>query len=587
MISDADACCDVGTERSRAAQSCPPPTQEEPMTTRRSTIAIATALALAMTPLAVAQHGLDQDRGADAAPPMYAGLGEHGMRITTSSEDAQRYFDQGLALVYGFDHFEAARSFREAIRLDPGCAMCHWGLALALGPHINAGMPPDAVAPAFEAITAAHDLAASATERERAYVAALATRYASDPAADRGALDRAYADAMRELTHSYPDDLDAATLFAEALMNLMPWAYWSEDGSPQTATVELLEVLEGVLARDPYHPGANQHYIHAVEASDQPGRAEGAADRLVELGVQVGHMLHMPSHIYARVGRWHDASIANEIAVEADRAYLAAVAAEGLVPVLYHPHNLHFLAWTAGMEGRSAVALRAGQELVEATPVDLAHDLLFLNSFLTMPVQTMVRFGAWSDILDGGPRAGAHPFEVATWHFARGRALVAVGDLDGARAEAQSLASSVQGPEAEAMEQPQAFFPGASMLRIAQDVLDGHIAAAGGDVDAAVAALERAVEGHDALPYFEPPHWFVSPRIDLGWILLRAGRASDAEAVFRADLDVYAENGWALAGLAESLTAQGAEAEAAEVEARLEAAWRLADVPATIAARAE
>jgi hypothetical protein len=316
---------------------------------------------------------------------------------------------------------------------------------------------------------------------------------------------------MRELTLSYPDDLDAATLFAEALMTLMPWAYWSEDGSPRTATVELLEVLEGVLARDPHHPGANHHSIHAVEASDQPERAEGAADRLVELGVQVGHMLHMPSHIYARVGRWHDASTANEIAVEADRAYLAAVAAEGLVPVLYHPHNLHFLAWTGGMEGRSAVALRASQELVEATPVELAHDLLFLNAFLTMPVQTMVRFGAWSDILDGGPRAGAHLFEVATWHFARGRALVAVGDLDGARAEAQALASVVQGPEAEAMEQPQAFFPGASMLRIAQDVLDGHIAAAGGDVDADVAALERAVERHDALPYFEPPHWFVSP----------------------------------------------------------------------------
>jgi tetratricopeptide (TPR) repeat protein len=353
------------------------------MTSRPTAILLAALLAIGM---AVAQHGHDPDAvDSGAAPPLYAGLGDHQMDITVSDE-ARPYFDQGLAFVYGFDHAEAVHAFREATRLDPACAMCQWGLALALGPHINAAMPPEAVAPAYAAIARAQELAETATERERAYIAALSTRYASEPTDDRSALDRAYADAMRDLSAAYPDDLDAATLFAEALMNLMPWDYWTADGAPRPLTVEVLEALERVIEQDPFHPGANHHYIHAAEASDRPERAEGSADRLVELDVQIGHMLHMPSHIYARIGRWHDASSANERAVVADRAHLAAVEAEGLVPVLYHPHNLHFLAWTAGMEGRSEVALRAAHETVEAAFADLAHDLLFLNAFLTMPV---------------------------------------------------------------------------------------------------------------------------------------------------------------------------------------------------------
>ena len=548
------------------------------MTARFATILFAVALSVGV---AHAQHAHDRERtAADAAPPLYAGLGDHHMPITVSAE-ARPYFDQGLMFVYGFDHSEAARAFGEAIRLDPDCAMCHWGLALALGPHINAPMAAEAVEVAYDAINSALALAGHVTDRERAYIESLATRYTSDASADRSALDRAYADAMRELSNDFPDDVDAATLFAEALMILMPWDYWASDGTPRPATVLLLTVLEGVMERDPYHPGANHHYIHAVEASDRPERAEAAADRLVALDIQIGHMLHMPSHIYARVGRWHDATTANERAVEADRAHFAAVEAEGLVPMLYHPHNLHFLAWTAGMEGRREVALQAAAETAEAAFAELAHDFLFLNAFLTMSVQTMVRFEAWPEILTGGPREGAHAFETAIWHYATGRALVEVGELDDARAEARSLAAVVEAPEASDMEQPEAFFPGLSMLEIAQDVLDAHLTRAEGDVDAALAALERAVARHDALPYFEPPHWFVSPRLDLGWMLLEVGRASDAEAVFRYDLDVYAENGWALYGLAESLLAQGADAEAAEVQARFEEAWRHADVAAT------
>ena len=527
-----------------------------------------------------AQHAHDQEsHETESAPPLLDGLGDHQMPITASAE-ARPYFDQGLMLVYGFDHHEAASAFQEAIRLDPECAMCHWGLALALGPHINAPMAAEVVDVAHGAIDSALTLAGNVTDRERAYIEALSTRYTSDPTADRSTLDRAYADAMRELSAAFPDDLDAATLFAEALMILMPWDYWASDGTPRPATVELLAVLEGVMERDPYHPGANHHYIHAVEASDRPERAEAAADRLVELDIQIGHMVHMPSHIYARVGRWHDATTANERAVDVDRAHFAAVEAEGLVPALYHPHNLHFLAWTAGMEGRSDLALQAAAETAEAAFAELAHDVLLFNSFLTMPVQTLVRFEAWPEILAGGPREGAHAFETAVWHYATGRALVAVGELDAARTEARSLAAVVEAPDATDMEQPEAFFPGLTMLQIAQDVLDAHLARAEGDVDTALASLESAVTSHDALPYFEPPHWFVSPRIDLGWMLLEAGRASDAEGVFRDDLEVYAENGWALYGLAEALLAQGADAEAAEVQARFEEAWRHADVAA-------
>lgn len=548
------------------------------MTSRSISILLAL---LATIGLAFAQHGQDQPEVRTGSPPLFEGLGDHRMDAAVADE-ARPYFDQGLAFVYGFDHSEAARAFREAIRLDPDCAMCYWGLALALGPHINAPMTPEAVEPAYAAIQRATVLAEGASERERAFIAALAARYAPEPLDDRGALDRAYADAMRELSATYPHDADAATLFAEALMNLVPWDYWTADGEPRRETVEVLAALERAIDIDPQHPGANHHYVHAMEASERPGRAEGAADRLVELDVQIGHMLHMPAHIYARIGRWHDASSANERAVVADRAHRSAVGAEGLVPVLYHPHNLHFLAWTAGMEGRSDLALRAAHETVEAAMDELAHDLLFINAFLTMPVQTMIRFEAWSDILAGGPREGAHPFEIATWHYARGRAAVATGDLAAARVEADALATIADDPGADAMEQPQAFFPGRTMLRIAQDVLAGHLARAEGDLGSAIVTLERAVERHETLPYFEPPHWFVSPRLDLGWMLLEAGRPADAEAAFRTDLEVYAESGWALHGLATSLRARGAHEEADLVQARFEEAWRHADVGAEL-----
>jgi tetratricopeptide (TPR) repeat protein len=541
---------------------------------------LATLVAAFAGVTAVAQEG-GHDHApsvSDAAVPLFDGLGDHHFPITTASEEAQAYFDQGLTFVYGFDHFEARRSFEHAARLDPACAMCHWGVALALGPHINAPMPPEAAPEAYAAVRRARELSPDVTARERAYIDALAQRYEAEGREDRSELDAAYADAMRELWAADPDDLDAATLYAEALMNLVPWNYWDAYGEPRAETVEIVATLEHVLERDPYHPGANHHYIHAVEASPHPERAEGAADRLVELDIQIGHMIHMPAHIYARIGRWHDASAANERAIAADRAYLGAYEAEGMVPLLYHPHNVHFLSWTAGVEGRRDLALHAAHDVVEATLADLADDLLFLNWFLATPTFTLVRFQMWDEILAEDPGAARHPFGAAVSHYARGRAHAAGGSLDEARAESEALAAIAASDDAAAMEQPEAFFPGGTMIAIMDEVLRSDLAALSGDDDEAIALLESAVGRQDALPYMEPPYWFASARIDLGNALVRAGRYGDAEAVFRDDLVAYPDNGWALFGLAEAQGAQDDAEGAAETRARFEEAWRHADV---------
>jgi hypothetical protein len=508
----------------------------------------------------------------DAAVPLFEGLGSHRLEISTDSPEAQAYFDQGLIFAYGFNHFEAVRSFEEAARHDPACAMCHWGIALALGPHINAPMDPEAAAPTHAAVTRARELAESATPREQAYIAALAERYAPDPPEDRSALDRAYAEAMGRLAEDHPGDLDALTLHAEALMNLVPWDYWAEDGSPRRETERLVAALERVLARNPEHPGAAHLYIHAMENSPTPEAAEAAADTLRDLDIQIGHMIHMPSHIYARIGRWHDASLANEAAVAADETYLSAYEVEGLVPVLYHPHNYHFLAWTASIEGRHERARSAAEALLEAAPVGLAADVPFLQSFLVAPVLVEVRFAEWDAVLATNPPADL-PYVGHLHGFARGMANAARGDLDAAREDAEALAAFAASDEAAAMEMPEAFFPAQTILRIADATLAGEIALAEGDASGAIDRFRQAVDLQDALPYMEPPYWFNSARLDLGRAHLAAGQPAEAAAVFEADMIEYAENGWALHGLQASLSAQG-EIQAAEAAAlRFRAAW--------------
>jgi tetratricopeptide (TPR) repeat protein len=515
----------------------------------------------------------------DADVPLFDGLGDHRFEITTDSPEAQAYFDQGLIFAYGFNHFEAVRSFEEAVRHDPDCAMCHWGIALALGPHINAPMDQAAAEPAHAAISRARELSGSATDREQAYIAALAERYAAEPPEDRGDLDRTYAEAMGRVAEDHPSDLDAWTLYAEALMNLVPWDYWAEDGSPRPETERLVAALERVLARDPRHAGAAHLYIHAMENSPTPEAAEAAADTLRDLDIQIGHMIHMPSHIYARIGRWNDASAANKAAVAADETYLAAYDVEGLVPVLYHPHNYHFLAWTASVEGRHDRARSAAEALLAAAPVDLAADVPFLQNFLVAPVLVEVRFADWDAVLGSDPPADL-PFVAHLHGFARGMAHAARGDIEAAREEADALSDFAMSDAAAEMEMPEAFFPAHTILRIADATLAGEIALAEGDPQAAVDRFREAVALQDALPYMEPPYWFNSARLDLGRAHLAADQPAEAAAVFEADMSEYPENGWALHGLKTSLSAQGKQGATEAAAARFRAAWRddLADL---------
>ncbi|MCC5968877.1 MAG: hypothetical protein JJU15_02915 [Pararhodobacter sp.] len=557
-------------------------THRHPKTLARLSASVAvTALLFASGAMAHDTHDHDHGNGhahaldipADAAVPLFEGLGDHRFEISTGSPEAQAYFDQGLMFTYGFNHFEAVRSFEEAARHDPGCAMCHWGIALALGPHINAPMDPSAAAPAHAAITRAQELADTATEREQAYISALTERYAANAPEDRSDLDRSYAEAMGAVAEDHPSDPDAWTLYAEALMNLVPWNYWDADGYPRTETERLVAALERVLARNPDHAGAAHLYIHTMENSPTPEAAEAAADTLRDLDIQIGHMIHMPSHIYARIGRWNDASSANEAAVAADATYLSAYEVEGLVPVLYHPHNYHFLAWTASVEGRHELARSAAESLLEAAPAGLAADVPFLQNFLVAPVLVEVRFADWDAVL-----ASDAPTElpyVAHLHgFARGMAHAARGDLNAAEDKAEALAAFAASDAAAAMEMPEAFFPAHTILRIADATLAGEIALVGGDPSAAVAHFQHAVELQDALPYMEPPYWFNSARLNLGRAHLAAGEPEKAAEVFEADMLEYPENGWALHGLHASLSAQGENDAAEGVAARARAAWQ-------------
>lgn len=555
-------------------------TDQKTLTCLFASVAVTTLAVAGLTGSATTVSAHDQGNGhvhaleipEDAEVPLFEGLGDHRFDITTESPEAQAYFDQGLIFAYGFNHFEAVRSFEEAVRHDPYCAMCHWGIALALGPHINAPMDPAAVEPAHAAVTRAQELAETATGREQAYIAALAERYAANPPGNRSALDRAYAEAMGHLAEDHPSDLDAWTLYAEALMNLVPWNYWTEDGSPRPETERLVTALERVLARNPDHAGAAHLYIHAMENSVTPEAAEAAADTLRDLDIQIGHMIHMPSHIYARIGRWHDASVANEAAVAADANYLSAYEVEGLVPVLYHPHNYHFLTWTASVEGRHERARSAAEELLAAAPTALAADVPSLQNFLVAPVLIEVRFADWDAVLATEPPADL-PYVVHLHGFARGIAHAAHGDLAAAREEAEELAAFTASDEAAAMEMPEAFYPAHTILRIADATLAGEIALAEGDPLVAIDHFEQAVELQNALPYMEPPYWFNSARLGLGRAHLAADQPSDAATVFGADLTEYPENGWALHGLAASLSAQGNTEAAEEAAARFRAAW--------------
>jgi tetratricopeptide (TPR) repeat protein len=513
--------------------------------------------------------------------PLLEGLGDHHHPISSEDPMARRYFDQALVLTFNFNHAEAERSFREAARRDPQCAICWWGVALVLGPNPNSAMEDDAVAPAWEALQKARSLAPQASESERAYIEALATRYVEQPLEDRSALDRAYADAMRELVRRYPDDTDAATFFTEALMVTTPWDYWREDGEPREVTEEMIGTLEAVLAADPGHPGANHLYIHVLEA-ERPQLAAEAADRLRELVPGAGHLLHMPSHVYIRVGRYHEAVEANRIAIAADDSYATQCHAQGLYPLAYMPHNRHFLWAAATLGGDSSAALQAAREIADKTDHGTMREtgLETLQHFWATPLYALVRFGRWDELLET-PEPGADLiYPRGVWHYGRAMALIRSGRLDEAAAELESLAAIAADPRLEEITVWD-INTTAALLAIARSVVAGELAAARGDFETAILELELGAALEDGLNYDEPPPWHAPVRHNLGAVYLAAGRPESAERVYREDLEVFPENGWALYGLEESLRAQSRPAEADETHDRFAEAWAHADVELT------
>jgi tetratricopeptide (TPR) repeat protein len=511
------------------------------------------------------------------AVPLMDDLGSHHHPITTDSPEAQRYFDQGLRLIYAFNHDEAIRSFQQAIRLDPKCAMAYWGIGFAHGPNYNLPLDDERHRVAHDATQKAIALLSHVTEKERDYIGALGKRYSLDPTADRKALDRAFADAMRELSRRYPDDLDAATLFAESLMDLRPWDLWTLDGKPQPGTLEIVATLEKVLEKEPSHPGANHYYIHTVEASPDPERALPSAQRLHTLVPGAGHLVHMPAHIYMRVGRYADATETNRHAVAVDRAYMAKLEPQGVYPMMYYPHNIHFLWAAASMEGRSADALQAARELADSISPEMVRGMPMLEYFTPTPFFALARFGRWDDLLALPSPPAEQSYTRAMWHYGRGLALAAKNRLDGAVAEQRGLAAiAAETPEDRIVGDNT---PAKKMLQLATAHLSGEIAAAQRRIGNAVARLEEAVRLQDGLPYTEPPPWYFPVRQSLGAVLLASGRAKEAEAVYRQDLERNPENGWSLLGLAQSLRAQ--KKDAADAEARFRRAWARADVTLT------
>ncbi len=509
--------------------------------------------------------------------PLLEGLGDHHHKVTTTSERAQLFFDQGLKLTFAFNHKEALRAFKEAARLDPDCAMAYWGWALVLGPNLNLPMRPEVVGQAYEAIRMAVARKDKVSQKERDYIDALARRYTNDPKADRGPLDKAYADAMAALYAKYPEDGDAATLYAASLMNLMPWDYWSKDGRPKHETTQtVLEVLESVIARNPRHMGALHYYIHIVEAV-QPDRGERAADLLRGLAPGAGHLVHMPSHIYIQLGRYAESFELNANAAKADEGYITQCRAQGIYPLNYYPHNVHFLAWAATMQGRSAEALAAARKVASRVPKDMhGDDWALYQTFLSMPLDVMVRFGMWDTILtEPRPPENAR-FWTGMWHYARGMAYAHTDRIAEARDELAVLARILEDPTT-----PQTlvnFSNAGTLLTIAREVLAGEVRSMHGEVDMALSHLERAVRLEDSLPYSEPPVWFTPTRHYLGAALLRASRPLEAEAVYWQDLAKNRENGFALYGLAQALEAQGRDDEALSIRRRFQKAWAAADV---------
>ncbi|PZR71752.1 MAG: hypothetical protein DLM73_15320 [Chthoniobacterales bacterium] len=517
-----------------------------------------------------------------AREPIFEGLGPYSRTVTTASPQARRYFNQGLRFYHGFNHGNAIRSFQEAANIDPKCAMAHWGIALASGPHINFPMvPPPAAERAWKELQLAQENAAKASPVEQALIEALGHRYANPQPEDRKPLDEAYAAAMREVWKQYPNDQDVGALFAEAMMDLRPWDQWTLEGQPNPGTDEILATLDAVLKLNPKHPFANHLYIHAVEASPHPERADAAADRLRTLQPSLAHNVHMPSHIDIRRGRWQQAIETNVKAVAADKAFRKIVGPPtGLLPV-YAAHNQHMLAHAAMMTGQREVALKHVRAMVAEFPAEWVKEFAAVaDGFFAVPLEVLVRFGRWDEILaepDKYPEG--MPFVRAFHHAARGTAFAAKGDTASARKEqAQFLEGAKLVPKETQIGNN--FAP--AVLSIATHMLEGEILVAEKKVDEGIAELQTAVKEEDLLKYDEPPAWMIPVRHSLGAVLMKAGKFAEAEQVYRDDLARLPDNGWSLFGLAESLHEQKKnDAEATATKSKFQKTWAKADVKIT------
>jgi tetratricopeptide (TPR) repeat protein len=519
----------------------------------------------------------------NATEPLYEGLGDYSRKITTKSAKAQRYFDQGLALLHGFNHAGAIRSFQEAVRLDPQCAMAHWGVALAAGPHINYTLvPPPMAELAWKELALAKQHASNASKVERALIDALSKRYANPQPDDRSPLDQAYADAMREVWKKFPNDVDVGALFAEAMMDLRPWNQWTLEGQPNPGTEEIIATLDAVLKLNPRHPFANHLYIHAVEASPHPERADAAADRLRKLQPGLAHNVHMPSHIDIRCGHWHEAIATNAKAVQADKRFRNATGNRplGLFP-LYAAHNQHMLAYAALMTGQSKLAMRYVREMIKDLPAEFVKEnAVLVEAFGAVPMEVMMRFGKWDDILAEPENYPDYmPFARAFHHGARAIAFAAKTDTENARKEQAIFRELIQRvPKETAVSNNTA----ESIIALANRMIEGEILIAEGKLDQGLDELRAALTLEDALKYDEPPAWMIPSRHTIGANLTAVGRFAEAEQVYRDDLKRLPENGWSLFGLSEALDAQqkrGAELEA--MRARFKKVWAKADVKIT------
>jgi len=531
-------------------------------------------MSMPMTPPGPAVYmGQSEKPGA----PTFANLGTHTHKITTKTAQTQKYFDQGVNLLFGFNHAEAIRSFREAARLDPKCAMCWWGISIAYGPNINLPMQPDAVKPAWNALQKASALERHVSKEEKAWIEALKSRYSPDPKADRGILDDEFAKAMIKLAKDYPDDLDAAVFSAEAMMDTQPWDYWDVDGkTPKGYGAQIVATLEDVIKRQPDHPGALHLYIHAVEASTTPERAEIAADKLATLMPDAGHIVHMPSHIYYRVGRYRDAYHANELAALVDEQYIAACKAQGFYPLGYYGHNIHFLWTSAEMEGRYQAALDASRRLIKSTEVEkFAGHIPQGQLYIFTPMATYLRFGKWNEILAEPMPSPDFKLDTAMALLARGFAYANTGDIAKAKEARDQIEALYKAgmPELEA-----ATVPGTQMAEVALYELDGEIARKSGNLDDAIMYFRRAQVAELNLPYTEPAYWHQPVAHLLGSALLDAGKPAEAEEVYRKSLMHYRRDGWVLYGLVLALKAQGKTADADEAQKDFDSAWQFADV---------